>query len=418
MSLARFFNPPEATVLQTERGFLPKTDPLSALPRSSEFNEALNQLSQQLPALLHKKKFRTAIDELNKKYAENFLKLERGNSAEKDTAILILALLAQAYIWEDNHLPASKLPSVLARNLYALCKSERRFPTLTYSDYVLNNWKLKAPEKGLQLDNLEPLFTFTATKDEAWFIVIHVAIEAAAAKALEAAQKAQWLCYSPVGELAPKDFPLLKTLLDQIQTSLKEATGLLSRMYEHCQPDFFWKVLRPYLNGWEKVKKLTADGKEEIGVRFEGVPTKDLKPTHHYKGSSGAQSSILPALDAALGVTHEIDGMFQTLLLFKFYMPLEHQIVISLFSRSKIKQAVKLSHCPELWEAWEKAVEQIKAFRKGHLGLVAHYIYSAAEKQGVKREEITGTGGTGIHDYLVNRHESTQATLGQLRAKL
>lgn len=418
MSLARFFNPHEHTLISQERGFLPRQDPLDSLPSSSDFNQLLNGLIRKLPELLREKKFRATVDELNIVYGNSALSLQSGNKAQKDTAILILALLSQAYVWEDLKLPAAKLPAILAKNLYLLCKKERRFPTLTYADYVLNNWKLKVPEKGLTLTNIEPLFTFTASADEAWFIIVHVAIEAASAKALKAAQEAQLLPYMNTDTLAEEDQNKLKILLEEMQSSLQEATQLLKKMNEHCRPDFFWNTLRPYLNGWEKVTQRTADGREETGLRFEGVQTKDKKPSHNYKGSSGAQSSILPALDAALGVTHEIDGMYQTLLLFRFYMPIEHQILISLFSRSKIKQAVKLADSPEVKAAWEKAVEQIKYFRRGHLGLVAQYIYSAAADKGIKREEITGTGGTGIEDYLINRHQSTDATITRLRSKL
>jgi indoleamine 2,3-dioxygenase len=185
-------------------------------------------------------------------------------------------------------------------------------------------------------------------------------------------------------------------------------------MKEECRPEYFWNTLRLYLNGWEKVK---SQDMTEVGVRFDDVATKDKLPSHSYKGASGAQSSIIPALDAALGVKHEINGMFKTLLEFKSYMPLEHQTFISMLSRGKIDTAVRLSGSKELFSAWEHAVTQITLFRGGHMGLVKNFLHAPAAKTGINPENIVGTGGTPITTYLGSRHQTTQNTVTELGKK-
>ena len=413
-----FFNA-EHCATDAERGFLPRENPLTELPALSAFNIRLNQVVRAMPDLIGKKTFRAAIDDLNKEFPDASISFEKSKPRQKQVATLLLTMLAQAYVWEDLNAPKNSIPGVIAKPLYELCKHQQRFPTLTYADYILYNWRLKNPQQGISLENIDPIFTITGTKDEAWFIKIHVVIEATAGSALASAYKAYMLANSMLTESkyqydASTEKELI-ALFEKIQQSLQAATAVFKRMKEECQPDYFWNTLRLYLNGWEKVKSATA---AEFGVRFEGVETRDKLPSHCYKGSSGAQSSIIPALDAALGVKHEINGMFQTLLAFKSYMPMEHQIFISVLSRGQISKVVKQSGSKALFSAWEKAVDQIKLFRMGHMGLVANYLHQPAAKTGIKREDIVGTGGTPIDVYLGSRHDATGQTAVMLKAKL
>jgi indoleamine 2,3-dioxygenase len=412
----RLFENSLACPLTIERGFLPQENPLQALPAVSALNVQLNELAKSLPELIQKKSLRAAIDKLNSADPSADILLQKGNLQQKQLAILMLALLAQAYVWEDFNAPQNVIPAVIAKNLYQLCKREQRFPTLTYADYILYNWRLKDTSKSIVLENIEPIFTFTGTPDEAWFIKIHVAIEAAASEALVHAFTASRVAASFLANQSDVKLQAeLKSLLESTAKSLQLAVNVLKRMTEECNPDYFWNTLRLYLNGWEKVKLPYSN---ETGIKFEGVATKDKLASHSYKGSSGAQSSIIPALDAAFGVRHDINGMFQTLLAFKSYMPVEHQIFISLLSRSQISKAVKASGRTELFFAWKNVIDSIKSFRMGHMGLVANYIHRPAEKTGIKRADIVGTGGTPIDEYLGDRHKATEATVQRLRSKL
>jgi indoleamine 2,3-dioxygenase len=410
---------PECKFEEGTRGFLPKENPRSGLPETSGFNLCLNQVAIMMPTLVKEKKFRQCIDELNVRFSGAIVTLEKADQRDKQAAIAMLTMMAQAYVWEDLKAPARSLPAVIAKSLYELCKNEQRYPTLTYADYILYNWRLLNPQDGFIPENICPLFTITGTTDEAWFIKIHVAIEAAAGVALDAVSKAYQLANTMLVKQtyicdANKEKEL-GHLLGQVRQSMRVATALLKRMAEACRPAYFWETLRLHLNGWEKIK--SPDGKE-TGIRFEGVATTDQTPSHSYRGASGAESSIIPALDAALGVKHELNGMFQTLLSFKTYMPVEHQIKISLLSRSQISEVVRQSKSKTLFTAWEDAIHGVKCFRLGHMGLVAKYLHQEAEKNGIKREDIVGTGGTPIDTYLGERHQTTAKTPSNLRSKL
>jgi indoleamine 2,3-dioxygenase len=183
-------------------------------------------------------------------------------------------------------------------------------------------------------------------------------------------------------------------------------------MKEGCRPEYFWSSLRPLFNGWELIKTKQQE-REETGVKLEGIEIADKRLTYSYRGPSGAQSSIIPALDAALGVKHDINNMYQTLLTFQQYMPNEHQSFINLLHTSSIKKVVKASQSNALHTAWKQAVDSLKLFRLAHLGLVSQYLYKPAARQGMAENQLIGTGGTPITDYLASRHESTQ-----VRAKL
>lgn len=364
-----------------KRGFLPVKSPLTALPNNCDIHIELNRIAHNLPLLLKTNTLRDEIDALNKKYSDASLKLQINNKQEKDIAILTLTMLTQAYIWQTPNQPNNLIPAVISKNLEMLCQPHpKRFPILTYSDYVLNNWKLIDPNIGFTLENIEPIFTFTGVRDEAWFIKIHLAIEAASGAALRSVYEI--CCFNNTEDQIIR-------LLNIVSESLKKATTILLRMKEHCNPEFFYQTLRPFLTGWDK----------KLGIRFEGNES-----IRQYKGPSGAQSSILPVLDEALGVKHEKDEMYEHLLLFKQYMPHKHSSFINFIQTRAIPLGENSSE--RLIESLNNAIKGVQDFRFMHrYAMVGRYI----EKQVIKNAEpgkSTGTGGTTI-DYLEKRHKNS-----------
>lgn len=404
----RFFTSYDFSLI-SQRGFLPGKDPIDSIPNLSPLNMQLNDIAKNIPDLIKNHQLINKVDELNTQYAECGLLLEKGNKQQENAAILFLVSIAQAYIWENNENPRNKIPRVIAKNLYNLCRSQQRFPTLTYSDYVLHNWRLIDPTKEISLDNIEPIITFTGSKDELWFIKIHVAIEAVCSKAMHAACQvfnlANDMKKNPGIDLLLKEKELIK-LLTIIENSIKDATCILQKMKDNCDPNYFFFQLRPYLSGWEKVKTEVV-GKEEIGVHFEGVDNKDKISTYNYKGPSGAQSSIFPALDALLGIKHEINGMYRTLLEFQEYMPKKHAAFIKLLTKSKLSHIADSNDFTDLKTARANAIHQLELFRAHHIGIVHQFIFNQAAKIGIDKDEITGTGGTPINEYLCGRYKTT-----------
>jgi indoleamine 2,3-dioxygenase len=383
--------------INEKRGFLPDADPQTQLSESSVFANHINELVKNAPQLLQERKLRAEIDALDAAFPDALLiATKKGCKEERNTTLLFLKTLVQAYIWEDPEHPANTVPSILTRNLYPLCKSRQCYPIITYADYVLNNWRRIDTNKPISLDNIEPIVTFTGTADEAWFIKIHVVIEAVCASALHAACMA---CHQ-VNEGKEED---IIQSFKKIQQSLTIAINILHRMIEGCRPDIFSDKLRPYLNGWEKVKSADND---EVGVRLLGLTTRDKLPAK-YTGPSGAQSGIMPALDSAFGIKHEIDGMLVKLRDFKEYMPLSHQAFILGLQNSKLRKFSKKTHSEELIAAYDEAVKTIGQFRGAHLSLIHQYIYRPAQERGMDHSKITGTGGAPIDDYLAGRYANT-----------
>lgn len=378
----------------TNCGFLPAAAPATKLIELTAFEAELNAIVANLPALVKDRQLRKRIDDLNTRYPMPELHLTKGDKAQKAAALRTLTTLAQAYVGENLAEPIKHVPKVIALPLYKLAKSKQRFPIITYSDYVLNNWQLIDADKELSLDNIKPITTITGTRDEEWFIMVHVAIEHKAAAAIQAARAA-----FVESQKENPDLNFLKEQLNTIKKSVNDCIDGMHKMYEQCNPDTFWDILRPFLSGWEKVKPLDC---EHSGVVLEGIETRDKKPLA-LTGPSGAQSSIVPALDAALGVKHDIDGMHSKLLEFKQYMPNEHQAFIMQFTGSKIKHHAKHSGDNELTEAYDQTVGAVKRMRGAHLGLVHAYIYKPADARGIPREAITGTGGAPLDGYLGGR---------------
>jgi indoleamine 2,3-dioxygenase len=67
-----------------------------------------------------------------------------------------------------------------------LAKQLGRVPMVDYATLVLNNWKLKEPTLPLTLENLSVIWSFTKSKAEEWFYIIHVVIENHGAEAMKA----------------------------------------------------------------------------------------------------------------------------------------------------------------------------------------------------------------------------------------
>lgn len=375
-------------------GFLPEKTS-TALPEHNTLHAELNKIIKNLPVLLREKKLRSEIDCLNDRYKRNPESLITQSQLDRNKAMSMLTMLIQAYIFETPDKPKTVVPAVLADSILQLCKTLQRYPMLTYADYVLHNWQLINPAGGFTLENIEPIATFTGSVDEAWFIKIHIAIEAACVPALRSAYDASLLHRQMIQNPALKTKENETTLLHYFQTitkALKEATTILLRMKEHCDGDYFFNTLRLFLQGWD----------EKCRVTFEGN-----KAIHQYKGPSGAQSSILPSLDSALGIRHDVDGMFQQMMTFRQYMPSNHMSFIHTLTDQRLKLTPGVDS-EILFNALKEAVAAVQQFRYMHrFALVGRFIYNPAGKHGIKPEQITGTGGTPINEFLEKRHAST-----------
>lgn len=225
---------------------------------------------------------------------------------EQEAAFTLFAILASAYV--NNPIPNKakeivpiRLPKCIAFPLHQLSVKIGRQPIWDYAGCVLSNWSLVDKTKAISLENIEILRTLTNLTCEVWFYKIHVVIEAYGGQAVKEILKIYELVrkcsnrietyktdINSINKLVTR-LEIIKESLETIAACVQLMKLTFSRMSEQCKDTDFFEVLRPWLAGWPKQ-----------GVIYEGV---DETPQVH-GGGSGAQSSLLPSLDALIGVSY------------------------------------------------------------------------------------------------------------------
>ncbi|MGH8630905.1 MAG: hypothetical protein ACREU7_09105, partial [Burkholderiales bacterium] len=264
--------------IRAPHDFLPDKDPLVRLP--PEF-KAWDRLASDLPKLLTTTRIRSELAVLPK-----FPLAQLKTEPQLERAMMVLSYLGHAYVWGEA-VPAAQLPAALAVPWHAVAKKVGRPPVLSYPSYALYNWKRMDPRRPIALGNIVLLQNFLAGIDEEWFILIHVDIEAKAGSAIAALKPAQQAALDG-------DAGALLEQLQIVSTALSAMYDTLSRMPENCDPYIYYNRVRPYIHGWKNNPALPK------GLVYEGVKEYGGKP-QKFAGETGAQSSIVPSLDAVLG---------------------------------------------------------------------------------------------------------------------
>ncbi len=368
------------------RGFLPETDPLQTLPAHFE---KWNALAAEIPKILVGGDIRSAIQQMPP-FDTTPLKTE----AEWEHAMLILSFLGHAYVWGTTP-PATVIPAVLAVPWHAVATHLRRPPILSYASYALQNFRRLDPSGPVAVGNIALIQNFLGGLDEEWFILIHVDIENKAASGLRA--------LLPMQEaVAKKDNDLLIRELSQVAQSLTAMCDTLDQMTKHCDPYIYFTRVRPYIHGWKNNPAL-PDGIHYEGVAaYQGVPQK-------FRGETGAQSSIIPALDAALTIAHEDDPLKRYLMEMRDYMPEpDRRFIEKIESGPKVRDYV-LAHyrqTPTLRDRYNEAIDLIERFRSTHLLYADRYIHQQSQRS-TSNPSGVGTGGTPFMTYLAKHRVET-----------
>lgn len=360
-------------------GFLPSTDPIQSLP--IEF-QAWEFTAKQLPKLL--------VSDCLRKHIEHLPAFDTAKLATQehiDRAMLLLSYLGHAYVWGEKAV-AQSIPAVLAQPWYDVATILKRPPVLSYASYALYNWYRLDKNRPIELGNIALLQNFLGGIDEEWFILIHVDIEAKAALGLSAIMPAQ-------ESVNQENTPLLITHLKQMATTLKNMCEILDRMPEHCDPYIYYNRVRPYIHGWKNNPSLPN------GLIYEGVAAYNNQP-QQFKGETGAQSTIIPCFDAALGIEHENDVLKAHLDEMRNYMPREHVAFLEHIEKTATIRAYVKKHAAkhaDLKALYNECVTLLGRFRHTHLSYAHHYIQQQAQSSSANPTEI-GTGGTPFMAYL------------------
>jgi indoleamine 2,3-dioxygenase len=367
-----------------DRGFLPVQDPLTHLPTAFD---AWEEVAHQLPKLLASDQLHHTIKDL-----PAFPLDEIHDRRELERAMALLSYLGHAYVWGGPR-PETVLPSRVAVPWHGIAERLGRPPVLSYSSYALHNFFRFDPSREIECGNIGLIQNFLGGIDEEWFILIHVDIERKAAPAIAALPA----CLDAAGAGQAEE---LQALLTQVESALRSMHATMLRMPEHCDPYIYYHRVRPYIHGWKNHPDLPA------GLIYEDVSAYGGRP-QRFRGETGAQSSIVPALDAMLGATHQQDALSLYLQEMRTYMPPAHRAFIeSLENRSSVRQFVQRCARPSLTSAYNACAEAVENFRSLHLEYAAKYIFHQAQTDS-KNPHTVGTGGTPFMHYLKKHRDET-----------
>ena len=371
--------------LDEKFGYMQHVDPVTTLPPG---NEAWDEMGKNLPKHLMGSDFRQCVKDLPP-FRIDTLKTD----GEIRRAFLVLSYIGQAYQWSDNE-PAHVLPERLAKPWYEVGKLVGRPPILSYTTYSIDNWYRLDKNGPIECGNIALLQCFLGGQDEEWFIIIHIDIENKAGKALKAIEDSQKAVFA-------SDLNLLEKALTNLRDSLKAMYDVLDRMPEKCDPYVYFHRVRPYIFGWKNNPALPN------GVVYEGV--EEYKGVgQKFRGETGAQSAIIPALDGVLGIEHERDELRDYLMEMRQYMPPQHvKFIEAAENGPSVRNFVMSSNNDKLKKLFNESVELVADFRALHLEYAGTYIHSQAQKTPGNPSAV-GTGGTPFMVYLRKHRDETR----------
>lgn len=322
--------------------------------------------------------------------------VEALSDPEARMAMVHYSFMVQAYVWGEPDAP-THLPRELARPIAALADRLGQQPLLPYSGYVLDNWARVDPDGPIALDNIYMIQNFLSGQDEAWFVLVHVAIEAQAGAALAAMGDV-------VEAVNEGDAEAARGLLEGMAEVWAGINAIFDRMPEQCDPYIYFERVRPYIHGWKDNPALPN------GLIYEGVEKYGGAP-QAFRGQTGSQSSIVPAMDALLGIGHAADPLKAYLDQLHIYRPPGHRKFIDdVRAASDLRGFVGRAASKGLADAYNANVQAVADFRSRHLEYAARYINMQGRKA-LGNDTDVGTGGTPFMKYLKKHRDETRENL-------
>ncbi len=376
--------------ISAERGFLSSFDPekVELPPELATVRDAAMTLPKTIPSGA----LRLHIERLPRLDLSDFC--ASASLAQRRVAMVHYSFLVQAYIWGEPE-PPKHLPQCLAVPIWQLGQSIGQPPLLTYSSYVLDNWARIDPDGPIDLSNTHMLQPFLGGQDEAWFVLIHVAIEARAGDMLASIPGLVQACRD-------EDIAAIESGLAAMSAVWDDMNAIFGRMPERCDPYIYFHRVRPWIHGWKDNPALAG------GLIYEGVAETADEP-QVFRGQTGSQSSIVPSMDAFLGVDHAGDPLRTYLDELHIYRPPEHrQFIDDIRANSVLRPFIQAAGSPNLTTLYNECVENLTRFRTRHLEYAASYI-NKQSKGGAGNATDVGTGGTPFMKYLKKHRDEAAA---------
>lgn len=304
-----------------ENGFIPGEDPLLQLP---EYFAPWENVAKQIPSILGLGQCQIRDVLLSLPLLD--VKSLYGNERALRRAHLILCIFAHSFVWgidvsregSENkyHKYSDVIPANIAIPLWKVSKQLKLPPVLGHPSIVLNNWRKIDPEGEICMENVATLNNFLGGKDESWFYLITLDVEAKGAKAvvpimlimlaIETYKKHLDPTYtspflekfnsSNITSGPPSSLEEIDTYLPlhfvnnhhssseaenyhnyerllhysienlkKAKSSIDNMTTSINRMYEGCMPYIFYNRVRPFLPAWKQNPAMP------FGVLYEGV---------------------------------------------------------------------------------------------------------------------------------------------------
>ena len=294
-------------------------------------------------------------------------------------------------------------------------------PAATYAGYCLWNYRIIDPERSSEdPDNLASLVTFTGSKDEEWFYLTSVAIEARGARTVS-------LMLKMLSAASSDDKEGVIRCLKMLTDELHGVGVLLSQMRGRCRPHVFYHRIRPFLNG---SKNMAANGLPQGVIYDDGSGSQVYR---QYCGGSNAQSSLIQLFDMAMGVEHESSAV-RFIIEMRQYMPGEHQrFMEKVAATGSVREYVKRhSSDGRLMDVYHGALGELRGLRDIHLRIVSQYIVAQSSRTmctmdcckdrtrehsgdmsrepGTGKDMLRGTGGTPLVQFLKRVREGVSST--------
>ncbi|KAJ7146327.1 hypothetical protein C8R44DRAFT_599416 [Mycena epipterygia] len=388
-----------AFMVSTTRGFLPRSEPVVALPEEFDVLEfILTRMPIKTldgsPGLLAQCTLgETVLKELPdltwaiEKYAED---LPLQNALYRD-----YSFLASAYLLEPCHErfmrgePYGLGRQILPKNIslpISRCAAIAGFkPFMEYAgSYALFNYRLADPAKGLEYSNLRLIRAFEHGLDpsssEAGFVLVHVDMVRNSGPLVAGVMSSLSAC-------ASNDRATFIDGLETIVGAMKKVNQVMENMWGKSKPNDYTSF-RTFIFG------ITSQSMFPDGVIYEGVSNQPLS----FRGESGANDSMIPLCDNFLQISMPSTPLTAILKDFRSYRPGNHREFLEyVFARSRALGLKEYALSDkDSASAYLRILNQVRDFRWRHWCFTREYILK-------KTAHPTATGGSPIVTWLPNQ---------------
>lgn len=376
----------------SSKGFIPESC-LEECPMEFKYLDEILQKYQKGEYGNTLDTFRREIKNITLCVDECMILLNSYQEAEIQKLYGVTSILAHIYVWGGKK-PQQDIPEGISIPWFLACESLGIACVLTHAALDMYNWRLVDKDKPFSIENIEPQNYFNTDPEvresEKWFYLPMIAIEGECGCIIH---KMEEIYEFLENNTANKNQDKILKNLEFIEGKMKRQYEIL-RMTLKCDPEHFYHLIRPFLSG---SKQENTDGWFLEGIELY------VK----YAGGSAAQSSLIPAEDAFLGVKHPKDKFLRSM---RDYMPaehrkyLEHQETRPGFQELR-SQLTEAEYLP-LEEARKRCVTWLKKFRDFHKEIVNRYV--------MRFNSFTGTGGTDINKNLNQYIKNTEVAKDEL----